>query len=46
MVAPCWDVGRHQSFEKATVIWHLQVKEFMHDHEVLEIRILFVEVDG
>jgi hypothetical protein len=36
----------HQCAEEASMIWHLQVEEFVHDDEILETRILFIEIDG
>ena len=28
------------------MIWHLQMEEFVHNDEILETRILFIEIDG
>lgn len=28
------------------MIWHLQMEELVHDDEILETRVLFIEIDG
>lgn len=39
-------MGTHQCAEETSMIWNLQMEEFVHDDEVLETRILFIEIDG
>jgi hypothetical protein len=36
----------HQRAEQAPVVLHLQVEQLMNDDEVLEARILFVEIES
>jgi hypothetical protein len=36
----------HHCAEETSMISHLQMEEFVHDDEILETRILFIEVDG
>jgi hypothetical protein len=36
----------HQCAEETPMIWHLQMEELMNDYEILETRILFIEIDS
>lgn len=43
---PVGHMDTHQCAEETSMIWHLQMEEFVHDDEILETRILFIEIDG
>ena len=36
----------HQSTEQAPMVLHFQVEQFVNDDEILESRILFVEIES
>lgn len=46
MNPPAWDVGAHQRAEQAPVVSHLQVEQFVNNDEILESRILFIEIES